>query len=148
MSSAKWRPFCIGLDVINRSNICFIIYVIARRTCMLRNDDLVTWKHFSHYWSFVKRQVSMMRSFDVCFVVKLIRDVEKKDVLPVIPDAMTLVWRLFNGCCNTSRENVSPFHNQEVVLILRVAKWLGTNFTNGSRGRDSNVALTWTLIIQ
>ena len=47
---------------------------------MLRNDDLVTWTFFSHYWSFVRRQVSIMRTFDVCFVVKLIRDVEKSRV--------------------------------------------------------------------
>ena len=38
VSSAKRRPFCLGLNVL-------------RHTC---HDGVIKWKHFPHYWSFVR----------------------------------------------------------------------------------------------
>ena len=36
MSSAKWRPFCLGLNVLNKQ------------------DGAMTWERFLHYWPFVR----------------------------------------------------------------------------------------------
>ena len=79
MSSAKWRPFCLGLNVLTQgavslnlvsspnqfswylnfpfwkfhSSPCGIVYV--RNFMMIFfHDDIIKWKHFRRYWPFVQ----------------------------------------------------------------------------------------------
>ena len=43
MSSAKWHPFCLSLNVLNKKA------VLAKT-----HDEVMTWKHFLYYWPIVK----------------------------------------------------------------------------------------------
>ena len=43
MSSGKWRPFCLDLNVLQ----VFHPYSLC-------HDDVIKWKHFPHYWPFVR----------------------------------------------------------------------------------------------
>ena len=70
MSSAKWRPFCLGLNVLNRllplgyrhrkhdmaaSDKAKVITVTKFPFYQGNNhDDVIKWKHFPRYWPFVR----------------------------------------------------------------------------------------------
>ena len=48
VSSAKWRPFCLGLNVL-RVKYMYGTPSIAARVSSLFHDDVTTWTHFPHY---------------------------------------------------------------------------------------------------
>ena len=67
MSSAKWRPFCLGLSVLMHAqdaiyNVMpgsleklFLGFMkIWCFTYMYNHDDVIKWKHFPRYWPFVR----------------------------------------------------------------------------------------------
>ena len=67
MSSAKWRPFCLDLNVLNRwcqaltiDHMECAVLQIFRNEYQTRNslktihDDVIKWKHFPRYWPFVR----------------------------------------------------------------------------------------------
>ena len=53
MSSAKRRPFCLGLNVLRR----FFLDILYTKYLTLPyfHDDVIKWKHFPRYWPFVRR---------------------------------------------------------------------------------------------
>ena len=77
--SAKWQPTCFGFKVLKRSNCFEILY---------GHDDVIKWKHFPRYWSFVwgihqspcefPSQRPVTRSFDVFFDLRLNKRLSKQ----------------------------------------------------------------------
>ena len=62
VSSAKWRPFCPGLNVLKESRpsaghvqaTCIDTYIARSQYKVLSHDDVIKWKHFPRYWPFVR----------------------------------------------------------------------------------------------
>ena len=80
--------------------------VSARQPQLISHDDVTTWKHFPHHWPFVKgiyhsplnypnRLLAFLIFAITLFLV--ITTVEQTVKLPVIWDAMAVMWRH----CNT-----------------------------------------------
>ena len=66
MSSGKWLPSCLGINVL---------IIAVQCTYVICHDDIMTWKCSPHYWPFVRgihwmlpQKGPAMRSFDVFFV--------------------------------------------------------------------------------
>ena len=83
MSFGKWRPFCLGLNVLScwEKSIWFRKHETSLRWCgdtvMLatwsKHDDVIKWKHFPRNWSFVReiRWISRTKASDAelwCFL--------------------------------------------------------------------------------
>ena len=49
MSSGKWHPFCLGLNVsvTSYSTLCLLMTIYP-------HDDVIKWKHFPRNWPFVR----------------------------------------------------------------------------------------------
>ena len=66
MSSGKWRPFCLGLNVygwcisvLNTSYGKLITFCAYPRNHAhnfhIHHDEVIKWKHFPRYWPFVRK---------------------------------------------------------------------------------------------
>ena len=94
MSSAKWRPFCVGLNVLKAFRwvqVCKIVaqVVLKRHESSPWHDDVIKWKHFPRYWPFVRGihrslgwilQRPVTRIFDVLFDLLLNKRLSKQSI--------------------------------------------------------------------
>ena len=64
MSSAKWRPFCLGLNVLIRC--CSKGVDKDSNATFINHDDVIKWKHFSRYWLFESLLFNMQNIMFVC----------------------------------------------------------------------------------
>ena len=54
MSSAKWRPFCLGPNVLNidwKRLEGRQAAVVNDNLTIITNDDVIKWKHFPRFWT-------------------------------------------------------------------------------------------------
>ena len=54
MSSGKWRPFCLGLNVSTSVLHPHTWGFNADPAEVKKHDDVIKWKHFPRYWPFVR----------------------------------------------------------------------------------------------
>ena len=96
--------------------------------CIAVHDEVVTWKHFLHYWPFVRRIHQslldstslldspsirwMMWSFDAFLCYMPERTVEHTVELPLIWNIMMLMWHHFNDFTILSSVGVFIVHCQ------------------------------------
>ena len=82
-------------------------FLLSRGGLERIHDDVIKWKHFPRYWSFVRNspvsgefppQRPVTRSFDVFFDLRLNKRFSKLET-PVIWDAMALIMTPL-WCCN------------------------------------------------
>ena len=97
VSSAKWRPFCLGLNVLSYRS-CYLIWV---------HDGVIKWKHFPRYWSFVcvgnslvtgefPSQRPVTRSFNIFFDLTLNKRLSKQSIRPWFETPSGSLWRHCN----------------------------------------------------
>ena len=100
MSSAKWRPFYFGLNVLSAVHFLhgLAVNLFMYQTLEImdwfqvdinpRHDDVIKWNHFPRYWPFVRgnhrsrwiprTQRPVTRSFDVFFDLRLNKRLNKQ----------------------------------------------------------------------
>ena len=94
-----------------------------------RQDDVIKWKHFLHYWPFMRRihrspvdclhKVSMMRSFDVSFDVSLRKQLKNHSTGRWIE---MFGWS-FDVAVMISRTIFSPNNSQQIWLAKPLTYW-------------------------
>ena len=59
ISSGKWRPFCLGLNVLTVEvrdfmRSCWAFWTTSSGHGDWKHDDVIKWKYFLRYWPFVR----------------------------------------------------------------------------------------------
>ena len=100
---------CVMLSQITRKSTVEE-FVLANNTefqVLLLHDDVIKWRHFSRYWSFVRRPVT--RSFDVFFDLRLNKRSSKQSWGWWFETPSHPLWRHRNGMCRLCARAECPF---------------------------------------
>ena len=122
ISYVKWRAFCVCLNVKRVRTHCQtvcelvdssfhhgvgqVIEQLQGNTLDINHDDVIKWKHFPHYWPFVRGihrspvnspQRPVTRSFDVSFDLRLNKRLSKQPWCWWFETPTRSLWRHCNA---------------------------------------------------
>ena len=123
VSSAKWRPFCLGLNVLNQVGAFF-----CHRAS---HGDVMAWERFPHYWSFGRKPpwITSKWAGKALPCCKSKQDVEQTVESSVVWDAMTSMWRQYTPLCCTCDTQMCSIEN--IWTQSAKAKCWCSNFRGG-----------------